>query len=390
MNTRKLRLFLLDLLEDDRHSKYTIPMISISLAILAASVIFLFLGKNPLTAFKAFLQGSGLMMKPAYAGGQNVLTDFLSFLGILAPMILASLGVILGMKTGLFNIGVSGQMMLAGFMATIIVGYSDLNAWIARPLVIVIGVVSGAAIGAFIGFLKYRFNIHEVVSSIMINYIISYLTGFFINNHYIDMFSRMSLTINDSARLTITGLSFGGAKLGLPIGIVLALIMVLVVRFILERTVLGFEMKAVGLNRDCARYAGMRVGANIMTAMLLSGMCAGLAGVTYYLGYFNTIVPKELASLGYDSISAALLGNISPIGAVFSSFLITIFQRGSVYMSSAMDVPKEIAGVITGVLLLLSACGAYIRRRARMQREQLLGKNPVLMQRKGVGGNGGC
>ena len=146
---------------------------------------------------------------------------------------------------------------------------------------------------------------------------------------------------------------------------------VFAVRFLLDRTVKGFELKAVGQNRSCAQYAGVRVGRNIVTAMLLSGMCAGMAGVTYYLGYFNAIVPKELVSLGYDSIAVALLGNINPVGSIFSSFLITIFQKGSVYMSSTVGVPKEIANVVTGILLLFSACGTYIRSLAHKKRERL-------------------
>ena len=94
-------------------------------------------------------------------------------------MILAALSFIVGFKAGLFNIGISGQMLAAGFLATSIVGYSDLYAVLAKPLVILIGILAGGALGAFVGFLKYKFNIHEVVSTIMINYIINYLTGFF-------------------------------------------------------------------------------------------------------------------------------------------------------------------------------------------------------------------
>ena len=151
----------------------------------------------------------------------------------------------------------------------------------------------------------------------------------------------------------------------------LAIGCVFLVRFLLDRTVLGFEFKAIGLNRHCAKYAGMRVGRNIVLAMCSSGMLAGLAGITLYLGYYNTIVPKELASMGYDSIAVALLGNSGPVGSLFASVLITVFQKGSVYMSSTTGTPKEIASVITGILLLFSACGEYIRYLAARRREQL-------------------
>ncbi len=365
---------MINALDDERLSQFAIPIVSIILTIIAASVLLLVLGKNPITAMNGFLRGSGFMMKPLYAGGQSMLTDFLSFLGILAPMLLAALGIIIGMKSGMFNIGMAGQMLAAGFIATVFVGYSGLNAYIAKPLVILVGITAGGLIGATIGFLKYRFNIHEVVSSIMFNYITSYIVAFFINTYYKDIITRSSRICSPASRLSITGIAWGSSKLTLPLGIILAIASVFLVKFLLDRTVIGFEMKAVGLNRDCAKYAGVNVGKSIVLAMALSGVFGGLAGVTYYVGYFNSIVPKELASLGYDSIAVALLGNISPIGAIFSSILITIFQKGSIYMSSTVGVPKEIASVITGILLLFSACGTYMRYLARRQRERLAEK----------------
>ncbi len=365
---------IINALDDDRLSQFAIPVVSIILTILAAAALLLVLGKNPATAMTGFLRGSGFMMKPIYGGGQSMLTDFLSFLGILAPMLLAALGIIIGMKSGMFNIGMAGQMLAAGFIATVFVGYSGLNAYLAKPLVILLGILTGGLIGAIIGFLKYRFNIHEVVSSIMFNYIISYIVAFFINTYYKDIITRSSRVCSAASRLSITGVTWGTSKLTLPLGIILALAGVFLVKFLLDRTVVGFEMKAVGLNRDCAKYAGVNVGKSIILAMALSGVFGGLAGVTYYVGYFNSIVPKELASLGYDSIAVALLGNISPIGAIFSSILITIFQKGSIYMSSTVGVPKEIASVITGILLLFSACGTYMRYLARRQRERLADK----------------
>jgi simple sugar transport system permease protein len=350
------------MLNDDKQSKYLIPVISIILSMITASIILLILGKNPFVALSAFLRGSGFLPKPAYAGGQGMITDFLSFLGILAPMLLASLGVSIALRAGLFNIGTAGQMLAAGFTAMVLIGYSGLNAWIAKPLVIVIGMSAGGLIGAAIGFLKYRFNIHEVVSSIMFNYIISYVTGFSINGYFIDPISRSSKVCSAASRLTISNLvSVSSMRLTLPIGIIIAFVAVFIIRFILERTVIGFEIKAVGLNRKCAQYAGVRVGYIMVLAMFFSGILAGLAGVSFYLGYYNTIIPKELAGLGYDAIAASFLGNISPLGCIFSSSLITIFQKGNVYMSSTVGVPREIASVITGILLLFSACGTYIR-----------------------------
>jgi simple sugar transport system permease protein len=362
---------LLRFLDDDRTSPVAIPICSIVLTLAAASLLLLAMGRNPAAAMAAFLKGSGFMIKPSYAGGQNMLTDFLSFLGILAPMLLAALSVLASMKTGMFNIGVAGQMLAAGFIATVTVGYSDLNAVIAKPLVILTGILAGGAMGALTGFLKYRFNVHEVVSTIMFNYMTSYITGFYINTYYRDIITRSARVCSPASRLTITGIVAGDLRPTIPLGILIALAGAFALRFLLDRTTVGFELKAVGLNRDAAQYAGIRAGRSIVAGMLISGALAGLAGVTYYLGYYNSIVPKDLPALGYDAIAVSLLGNSNPVASIFASVLITIFQKGSVYMSSVMGVPKEIASVITSILLLFSACGAYVRYHARRWREKL-------------------
>ena len=150
-----------------------VPAISIVLTLIVASAILLLLGKNPVEVFLGFLRGSGMVLKPRYAGGQGILTDFFSYFSILTPMIFASLGVMLGLRAGLFNIGVAGQMLLPGFLASVLVGYSNLPSYLAWPLIILIGLLAGGAMGSLIGFLKHRFNIHEVVTSIMLNYIVS-------------------------------------------------------------------------------------------------------------------------------------------------------------------------------------------------------------------------
>lgn len=290
-----------------------------------------------------------------------MITDFMDFMDNLTPMIFAALAVAVALRSGLFNIGVSGQMLAAGFLATVTVGYTSLAAPIAKPLVVIIGILAGACVGGLIGFLKYRFNINEVVSSIMINYILEYVISFFINMYFVDPVSRQSKNVSTAARLTFTDVEVGGYKMDIPLGIILAILTVFLVRFIMNRTVLGFEMKAVGCSRTAAKYAGIKVGKNIVITMVISGALSGLAGVTYYLGYFASIQPKVLTSTGFDAIAVSLLGNNNPVGIIFSSFLITVISKGSTYMSSASGVQQEIASVITGIILLFSACGAFVR-----------------------------
>ena len=345
----------------EKRQKIAIPVFSILVALIAGGIVIALLGHNPFYAFYNLLQGCGIAPKASYAGKKGMITDFMDFMDNLTPMIFAALAVAVALRSGLFNIGVSGQMLAAGFLATVTVGYTSLAAPIAKPLVVIIGILAGACVGGLIGFLKYRFNINEVVSSIMINYILEYVISFFINMYFVDPVSRQSKNVSTAARLTLTDVEVGGYKMDIPLGIILSILTVLLVRFIMNRTVFGFEMKAVGCSRTAAKYAGIKVGKNIVITMVISGALSGLAGVTYYLGYFASIQPKVLTSTGFDAIAVSLLGNNNPVGIIFSSFLITVISKGSTYMSSASGVQQEIASVITGIILLFSACGAFVR-----------------------------
>lgn len=346
-----------------------IPIFTILIALIVGAVIMAVVGSNPFQAYYNLLQGCGLAPKESYATYRGMLTDFMNFLSYLTPMIFAALAVAVALRAGLFNIGVSGQMLAAGFTATILVGYSPLPAVLSKPLVILIGLVAGALVGGLIGFLKYRFNINEVVSSIMLNYILQYVCSFLINTYFVDPISRQSKAINPQARLTLVDTPVGNLKMDIPLGIILALIAVVLVRFLMEKTKMGYEMKAVGFSGSASRYAGINVGKNIVRTMLISGALSGLAGVTYYLGYFASIRPRTLADTGFDAIAVALLGNSNPVGIIFSSLLVTSIDKGSTYMSSASGVQAEVASVITGVILLFSACGAYVRYRVAKMKD---------------------
>lgn len=352
-----------------------VPVIAILISLLVGGIVLLSLGKNPFSVYKNILQGAGIVPKPSYAGYKGLITDFFSLMNMWTPMLFASLAVAVALKAGLFNIGIAGQMLTSGFVATVVIGYSPLPAILAKPLVIVVGLITGALIGALIGWLKHKFNINEVVSSIMINYIAQYVISFFINMYFVNPVSRQSNAVSKEARLTLMDTPIGNYKMDIPLGIILAIVLAFAVRFLFNRTRVGFELKAIGESRNASRYAGMNVGKNIVLAMALSGALAGLAGVTYYLGYFGSIQPKVLPSMGFDSIAVALLGNSNPVGIIASSFLISVINKGSTYMSSSAGVEAEIANVITGIILLFSACGAYIRYRLDKMHAQRSEKN---------------
>ncbi len=335
-----------------RSDTFKSAAICILAGLVIGAVIIAVLGKNPLSAYYNLLQGCGLAPKAKYASGRGMVTDLLDFIDSSTPMIFAALAVAVAMKGGLFNIGVSGQMLAAGFIGTVLVGYSSLAAPVAKPLVLVVGILVGAALGALVGFLKYKFNINEVVSTIMINYIVNYVVSFFINTKYVDPVSRQSKNIGGAARLTLQNVEIAGYKCNIPLGFVIALLGAVLVAFILDRTVLGFELKAVGTAQTAAKYAGIRVGKSIVSTMAISGALAGLAGVTYYIGYFASIQPKALPSTGFDAIAVSLVGNNSPLGIILATLFLQIISKGSTYMSSRAGLESEIASVITAVILL--------------------------------------
>ena len=370
-NNHTIKKGFVRLLGNERYQAVSIPLFAIVLSLLAGAVVILALGKNPLVAYQNLLQGSGILPKATYAGHKSMLTDFMSFMNAWTPMLFASLAVAVALRAGLFNIGVSGQMLVAGFVTTLLVGYSDLPAPVAKPLVLICGIISGALVGALIGWMKEKFNINEVVSSIMINYIAQYVISFLINTYYVNPVSRQSNPVSKASRLTLMDTTVGDLKMDIPLGIILAIIIAIAVKFLLDRTTFGYELKRVGTSRKAAKYAGIKVGRSMVMAFVVSGALAGLAGVTYYLGYFGSIQPKVLASTGFDSIAVSLLANSNPIGIIFSSFLITVISKGSTYMNSASGLESEIASVITGVILLFSACGAFIRYKVKSMKEEL-------------------
>lgn len=340
--------------------KIKMPLLAVLISLIFGAIVILLLGKNPFEAYSAFLQGAGLLPKANYAGSQSQLSDFFVFLDGTAPMIFASLAIVIALKGGLFNIGVAGQMLLSAFIATILVGYSGLPGIVAKPLVLLIGIVVGGVLGGIVGYLKAKFNINEVVSTIMFNYIIQYTTSYFIQTSFVDPVSRQSKYIANPASLTFKSVEAFGVRLDISISIIIAILIAIYLNYFLNKKKDGFEIKMVGLNRKASEYSGVNVEKTIVKTMVISGALAGLAGVSYYLGYMQSIQPGVLGSLGFNAIATALLGGVNSIGIIFASLLLTILDRGSVFMSSRLGIVKEIAGVITSIILIFSAVSGYI------------------------------
>lgn len=352
-----------------------VSLFCIVISLIAGSVLLTLLGKNPLEGYVSILQGAGFLPKARYAGHRSMFTDFMSLVNYTTPMIFASLSFAVAMRCGIFNINISGMMLFSGFIASITVGYSSIPAPFAQILVVLIGVISGALSGALVGWLKHRFNANEVVISIMFNYIVSYVISFFIQTMFVDPTTRQSVRVGDNAMLTGVDTMVGDLRMDISYVFPLAVLAVVLIGFMFSKTRIGFELKAVGMNHNASRYAGIRIGRSVIFSMALSGILAGLAGVSYYMGTFGSIQPRVIPTLGFDSIAVALLGNNSPIGCLLASFLVMTISNGTTYMSSRLGVLREIASLITGILLLFSACGGAFKALADRYKEELESEN---------------
>lgn len=304
---------------------------------------------------------------------KDLLTAFYPFsdsLAAVTPYILAGLAVALGFKCGLFNIGAEGQFGI-GALCSAFVGYSikGLPWFIHLPLALAAGAAGGAIWGAIPGYLKATTGAHEVVNTIMMNYISFNLGDWLLNGPMkAPGYRPLTPVVQDSAMLP----RFFPAPLRFNWGFVLALLMAVLVWWFLFKTTLGMEIRAVGANPDGARYAGMNIVKNFILAMTLSGALAGLAGATQVLGIDHWVGQNFSAGYGFDSIAIALLGQSHPFGVVLAAFLWGFLRSGATNMQSMAGVPLDVISIIQGLVVIFVAAPAVIRwiyhiRLARME-----------------------
>ncbi len=275
------------------------------------------------------------------------------------PYILAGLAVAVGFKCGLFNIGAEGQFGI-GALTSAFVGYSihGLPWYIHLPLAMLAGAAGGALWGAIPGLLKGLTGAHEVVTTIMMNYISYSLSNWLLNGPMkAPGFRPLTPVIDNSAMLP----RFFPAPLRFNWGFIVALAVAALVYWFLFKTTIGFEIRAVGANPDGARYAGMNIVKNFVIAMTLSGGLAGLAGAAQVLGVDHWVGQGFSAGYGFDSIAIALLGQSHPFGVVLSAFLWGTLRSGATSMQFTAGVPIEIISIIQGLVIVFVAAPAVIR-----------------------------
>lgn len=342
----------------------TSTFIAIFFGFIVSAIVLAIAGYNPIDAFSALF--SGIFSKPKYISNTIIKAT---------PIILTGISVAFAFKTGLFNIGAEGQY-IAGTVASTIVGIKlNLPAILEIPIVILAGVIAGAIFGGIVGILKSKFGIHEVITSIMLNWIALYMSNFVVSTatfHQPD--STSTFMINESGFTTILGnwktsdsgiqfltqhkwLSDVLLKTDVNIGIIVAIIMAIVISILLYKTAKGYELRSVGFNKDAAEFAGINVNKNIIQSMVIAGALSGLAGALAITG----TSPHKISTMaafennGFNGLAVALIAGSSPIGCIFGGLLYGGLLYGGQSVQSAVGAPSEIINIMIGTIVFFVA-----------------------------------
>ncbi len=279
-------------------------------------------------------------------------------------IILTGLSVGFAFKTGLFNIGASGQFIVGGFGAVYVGVMCENLGSIHWVVALLAGVCLGAVWGAVPGLLKAFFNVNEVISAIMMNYIGMYAVNWFVKS-YKPIFNNIrneSKPVLSTANIPKMGLDKLFPESSINGGFIIAVLAVIVIYLVLDKTTFGYELKAVGYNRDASRYAGINEKKSIILSMVIAGAIAGLAGACLYLagtGKHIEIV-DTIADEGFTGISVALLGLCHPIGILFSGIFIAYLTAGGFYLQ-LFEFSTEIIDIIVAIIIYFSAFALMVK-----------------------------
>ncbi|WP_141433476.1 ABC transporter permease [Bacillus sp. 03113] len=334
----------------NRLKSFFISIIAVFLGIIVGTILMIGTGYNPITAYSALWNGA---FGDSYYIGEVIRQ--------VTPYILSGLAVAFAFRTGLFNIGVEGQLIV-GWVAAVWVGVAfDLPKIIHLPLAILAAAAAGAIWGLIPGFLKARFHVHEVIVSIMMNYIALHVTNYLIRT-VLSENSDKTDKISESASLKSPLLESMTDYSRLHWGILISILCVFIMWFLLEKTTKGYELRAVGFNQHAAKYAGMNVNRNIMLSMVVSGAFAGLAGAMEGLGTFGYAAVKGgFTGVGFDGIAVALLGGNAPLGIVLAALLFGSLKVGALNMPLEAEVPNELVDIIIALIVFFVAASYLIR-----------------------------
>jgi ABC-type uncharacterized transport system permease subunit len=333
-----------------------VPLLAVALALIIGGIIMLATGVS--------LHSVGAAFAALFTGSLGSVYAISETLTAAAPLTLAGLGLALGFRAGLFNIGAEGQILVGG-MAAVVAGYSlaGLPAFIHLPLALIAGAVAGAAYASIAGWLRAATGAHEVITTIMLNLTSYRLVDYLLRNPPIQRPGRsdpISRSVLESAQLPRL-LAWLDPSLRVHAGIILVILAVIFVYWLLFRTTVGFEFRAAGLNPNAARYAGMRSGLIIVAVMALAGALAGLAGANQILGVLGRASPNFSGGVGFDAIALALLGRSHPVGVLLAGLLFGALQAGGRQMQVLAGVSLDLIAIVQALIIIFIAAPMLVR-----------------------------
>jgi simple sugar transport system permease protein len=339
-----------------------LPLLATLAAFTVGAVMLLLLGANPFAAYAALVEGA--------FGSTNALADTVVKA---TPLLLVGLGICIAFRGGVINIGGEGQLVAGAVSGTFVgLSFPDAPGWLLVPFALLAGFLAGAIWGGIAGVLKAYFNVNEILSTIMLNQIavqgMNYLLrGPMIDPAQLESASRIPQTARlsrafDLPRMVPTRLHLGAA---------LAVILALLVYIFLWRTTIGYRIRAVGLNPDASRYAGISVNRYLVLSLLLSGGLAGLAGAVQVYGVHHRMFTDGSAtgftgSAGFNGIVTALFGKLHPMGTIPASFIFGALLVGANKLQRVVQVPSALITALNGlVVVFVVSSEIWSRRRAR-------------------------
>lgn len=327
-----------------------LPLSAIVAALLLGAVLIYMVGINPWKAYKYLVYG-------AFGSSNSIAETIVKS----CPLAFAGLGFAFAFRCGLVNIGAEGQLYL-GALASILVGIyvKGLPSVIHIPLAVLAGAAAGALWGAIPGYLKARFGISEVINTIMMNYVGIYFVSYLVHGPLREPPGYYPQTARILPSAAFPKLIPGTR---LHAGIFLVILATFLVHHILRNTTLGYQVKAVGFNRDAARFGGINVPLNLIIAMAISGALAGLAGVNEMLGVQHRLLDGFSPGYGYDAIAVALLGRAHPIGVFFAALLFGGLRAGANMMQRSAAVPIQLIYIIQGLVVLFVIGSTFLMDR---------------------------
>ncbi len=345
-----------------------VPALAVVTALLVGAVIIALTdldtlplwGTDPGEAFRLTMSGTGTAYKALFVGSVGSSRAISETLFAATPLILAGLAVAVGFQAGLFNIGVNGQMHIGG-MAALWVGFSlTLPAFIHIPLAIAAAIMAGAIWAGIAGILKARTGAHEVITTIMLNFVALFLVDYLLKTSVFQAAGRndpISEKVNVTAQFpTLVG------DYRVNIGFFFSLLAVAFVWWLMYRSTIGFEFRAVGFNPSGGRYAGMNVAWVYLGVMAVSGALAGIAGTNPILGLEPYRGTSGFAgTIGFDAIALALLGRSHPVGVLFAGLLFGALRAGGREMQGVAGVPIDLVLVLQALIIVMIAAPRLVR-----------------------------